>query len=121
MTKTFDPTKPVETRDGREARIISTNGLCGRPIIAVVETQGMKPREGVFSFTTSGMSVDPGGPLDLINVVEKYYINIWKSKCDNKIYCSWSLFNSITTAEAAAMMAGLKASTTWVKTVEIEL
>lgn len=34
--KAFDPTKPVQTRDGRKARIICTDAKGVLPIIALV-------------------------------------------------------------------------------------
>jgi hypothetical protein len=67
--KTFDPTKPVQTRDGRPARIVSTNGIAPTyPIIAIVIAEDGK--DSVDQYTTSGKLWDAQGERsdDLVNV-----------------------------------------------------
>lgn len=75
MTKKFDPTKPVQTRDGLPARIICTDaeGLEDGPeftIVAIVDGEvGMYTDEGQFIS-------DCLDPRDLVNVperVERFY------------------------------------------------
>jgi len=36
MSKQFDPSKPVQTRDGLPARIICTDAKCDFPIIGLI-------------------------------------------------------------------------------------
>jgi len=68
MEKKFDPTKPVQTRDGRKARIICTDrDFDGYPIIALIRgTQGQEGFEtyGIDGKASSFMEHE----LDLINV-----------------------------------------------------
>lgn len=66
----FDPTKPVETRDGRKARILCADRRDPEyPIVALVEV----PEEGeerVLTFSPAGGFVDDCGDhrTDLVNV-----------------------------------------------------
>jgi hypothetical protein len=65
---TFDPTKPVQTRDGRKARIICTDvNNPDFPIVAVLTRRG-PGTEGVVSYTAKGhyRKREPH-PSDLIN------------------------------------------------------
>lgn len=48
---TFDVTKPVQTRDGRKARIICTNKKGSFPIVAIIEAGDS---EGVLAFNEHG-------------------------------------------------------------------
>jgi hypothetical protein len=63
----FDPTKPVQTRDGRKAEVLRHDLISDRPIIAVVtEANG---RQFVYSYLSSGrLSSWEEGRLDLINI-----------------------------------------------------
>jgi hypothetical protein len=72
---TFDPTKPVQTRDGRKARIICTDACCEDPIIALVDSNG---HEYVFWYSLTGKHSrdDIESDNDLINIPEP------KPKCD---------------------------------------
>lgn len=81
----FDPTKPVQTRDGRKARIICSNAKQGRyPIVALVENRDMA--EEIGSFTTDGKEWDfeSKGKRDLINVPERiereYWVNVYEDR-----------------------------------------
>lgn len=65
---TFDPTKPVQTRDGRKARIICTDKKGAYPIVAVVEF-GLK-EEFAYSYTAIGSSIN-NSCLDLVNIPER--------------------------------------------------
>lgn len=46
-----NPTRPIITRDGRSARIICTDKVGGRPIVALISDNG---EEIICSFTTDG-------------------------------------------------------------------
>lgn len=48
----FDPTKPVQTRDGRKARILCTDVAGQFPIVAVITTDADK--ETVETFRSNG-------------------------------------------------------------------
>jgi len=75
---TFDPTKPVQTIDGRKARIICTDRRhsSGTTIVALVESSAALPGEEVMrSYFASGRQRhDVPGPHDLINVPEEHEI-----------------------------------------------
>jgi hypothetical protein len=70
MTKTFDPTKPVATCDGREARIICTDKKGKHPIVALVAAQN--DEEISLSFDAEGrhMGYEPS-PASLVNVIKR--------------------------------------------------
>lgn len=87
---TIDLTKPVKTRDGRTARIVSTN-LCGPyPIAAVVERGD---GETLIICTSEGKIADGDGEssLDLMNVPEKHeaWINIYHNEHECPWVCSY--------------------------------
>lgn len=64
----FDPSKPVQTRSGKPARIISLKGKAEAPITAIVNrTHG----EAIFSYRTDGKLQSSESSLDLVNVPEK--------------------------------------------------
>lgn len=77
MSKPFDPTKPVQTRDGRPARIICTdrNHIDG-PIVALItaQTRGHEGEELIQSFYENGYYRPyPFSPhsIDLVNIPER--------------------------------------------------
>lgn len=76
MTKPFDPTKPVQTRDGRPARILITDLKSEWSIAAAVNILG---REELYSFTPDGYFDHPGNvnDLDLVNVPTKVLLEGW--------------------------------------------
>jgi hypothetical protein len=75
---TFDPTKPVQRRNGAAARIIYTGAAGTYPIIALIGDDG---DEKPSSYTEHGRYVFNGqeDPLDLINIPVKHtlWINIY--------------------------------------------
>lgn len=69
--KTFDPTKPVQTRDGRDARIVAVDYACsGETIVAAVRmTSG---EERLRTFNTDGRYFnDMEETSDLVNITIK--------------------------------------------------
>lgn len=67
---TFDPTKPVMTRDGRKARILAADVLGEDPIVAAIELTSDK--EIVREFGPSGRYAESKeSPLDLVNIPER--------------------------------------------------
>jgi hypothetical protein len=84
MSKPFDPTKPVQTRDGRKARIVCTDSRASdMPIIALAEMGGWAPHlEYAFGCYADGrVSKDRDDDLDLVNIPEKVtgYVNVYRS------------------------------------------
>jgi hypothetical protein len=76
---TFDPTKPVQTRDGRKARIIATDLDAEQNIVAIVE--GPDGKEYVETYCPNGHLVKNKVTVsDLINIPEKItrWGNIYK-------------------------------------------
>lgn len=70
---TFDPNKPVQTCDGREARIICTDMKSRQPIIAIVTDKNGS--ESVEEFSDDGSyHINLFCSTDLINIPEKKYI-----------------------------------------------
>ena len=65
----FDPTKPVQTRDGRPARILCTDRTGSQfPIIALIS---FSDAESVVSVKSNGCMYGQGEtPNDLVNVPE---------------------------------------------------
>lgn len=84
-TKPFDPTKPVQTRDGRKARIICTDSNYTFesnkkwPTLALV-TNKSNGNELVMYFEADGTcgGAQRGGVNDLVNIPEQVfrYVNI---------------------------------------------
>jgi hypothetical protein len=71
----FDPKKPVQTRDGRSARIIATDVKGECPIIALVALSN--GAEAPYSYYADGSVRQLAlHPRDLVNVPEKRTITI---------------------------------------------
>lgn len=86
---TFDPKKPVTTRDGRKARIIATDRKSWDndfPMIALVEDDDT---ENMQTYTSDGKYL-MGEPSDedLINVPESIvrYVNVYRGDNSEKFY-----------------------------------
>lgn len=77
---TFDPTKPVQTRDGRKARIICTDfkGFGRGSIIAnVICTYANAEAESIYVYYDDGRTNrSSDSSLDLINVPETRRVHI---------------------------------------------
>ena len=72
----LDINKPVQTRDGRKARIIATDRKEDYSIVALIDED-----ETIISYTKEGHQiVNCENKTDLINVPEKryLYINVYK-------------------------------------------
>lgn len=96
---TFDPTKPIQTRDGRKARILCIDLKSCHPIVAAYYTHEGN-QEQIRSFYKDGSAVSFTNSNDLINVSEKYFINIWKTP--HAVFCTKVPYNSKTEAIKAA-------------------
>lgn len=82
----IDFTKPVQTRDGRKARVICTDVNSKlQAVVAVIEVNANYPGEEiVVSYTSDGNFGMFETPLDLVNVPERH--SVWmneykKEKC----------------------------------------
>jgi hypothetical protein len=79
--KPFDPTKPVQTRDGRKARIICTNVLGNFPILALIEYIGHNNTllEIAHSYHSDGkVGYDDADGGDLVNIPQKRWVNLYQ-------------------------------------------
>ena len=79
----FDPTKPVQTRDGRKARILCSDrrSVHGFSILALVETKfGNDVVDDIISYRPDGTHEINGDHSrhDLVNVWEKQKISLWR-------------------------------------------
>jgi len=74
---TFDPKKPVQTRDGRKVRIICTDARSAYPIIALIEMSN--GGESRMSYTADGTSMYCTPSAQLINVPERktWWANVY--------------------------------------------
>jgi hypothetical protein len=73
--KPFDPNKPVQTRDGRKARILCADLRGIYPIVAVVDNEFT---EDVARFTATGhFWSDQLTHSDLINIPEKRIVDVY--------------------------------------------
>ena len=99
MSKPFDPTKPVRTRDGRPARIICTDRRGPFPIVALLKSYG---GEEVRSYDQNGQFADrgPGVANDLLNIPEKIegYVNVYRASTGGLI---GTLYSARAWADAA--------------------
>jgi hypothetical protein len=80
MTKQFDPTKPVQRRDGKSARIIATDAICYAPIIALI-TSDDGGEFVQFHFHDGEFAGKAPDTYDLVNIPQKIsgWINIYSN------------------------------------------
>jgi hypothetical protein len=81
MDKIFDPSLPVQTRDGKPARIVCTDRLCngGHRLVVLIQHKGGS--EHVESRSITGLVLEGHlAPLDLINIPTKLvrWFNIYE-------------------------------------------
>lgn len=72
----LDLNKPVQTRDGRKARIICTDAKGAHPIIALIEGD---PYEEVYHYLNNGTSSNEATGYNLINIPEEkeLWVNVY--------------------------------------------
>lgn len=76
MPKTFDPTKPCRTLDGRPARIICTDGGGPRPVIALLQSNH-EDGDLIYRYCLDGSTDPEGGEpsgQDLENTPERHVL-----------------------------------------------
>ena len=92
--KPFDPTKPVQTRDGRAARIICTDRAGNDDTIVALITS-LHGTESIIQCKLGGkVYFTSDSPADLINIPTKrkikYWVSIYKDslhgRTDDKMY-----------------------------------
>lgn len=80
----FDPTKPVQTRDGRPARILATDFKGNFPIVAAVEfCDGTEIVYSYYDDGTMNRSRLQRG-YDLINIPEDQELDVWVNVYDQE-------------------------------------
>jgi hypothetical protein len=91
----FDPTKPVQTRDGRKARILCTNAVGTHPIIAAVNSS-----DGVCEYPIQvqddGKVYSGESKSDLVNVPQEITIwfNVYYNPVDKSYYIGAGTYKS---------------------------
>lgn len=89
--KPFDPTKPVQTRDGRKARIICTDrnyqvGVHRWPIVAIIEGSS----DDVMSYHENGLAHFSGtSGADLINIPAEFEFERWVNVYAKRVSSLW--------------------------------
>jgi hypothetical protein len=106
MDRTFDPTKPVRTRDGRAARIICTDGKSVQPVVALITDYFCATQESVQTFTLEGRWGLSGlGQNDLVNIPERIHKELWVNVYHNgSSYCIRETRDSADLTDAASAM-----------------
>ena len=106
-----NPNRKVVTGDGRNVRIICTDGKRrDYPIIALVEEPSSR-FENVFSYTEGGqmISYEPSEKYDLFFAPEKHegWVNVIRDMVHNEVYCGNMIYASKEEAERIANNATL--------------
>ena len=78
MKMAFNPDLPVQTRDGRKARIICADRRGGGfPIMALVEAIGCGPERLTHHTSGGHLKYKGESEADLINIPEKRWVNVY--------------------------------------------
>ena len=82
-----NPSRKLVTRDGRNARIVSTDMRCANyPIVALVQKSDNYPTEEINTYTENGeFEAERSSKLDLFFAPEKHegYINIYRNEYED--------------------------------------
>lgn len=108
MSKPFDPTKPVQTRNGNPARIICTNKKGNIPIVACVT---IGEQEVVKTYCVDGYFFPSRDKdeNDLINIPpKKEGWSILYQRPDKSYFMGYHIFDN---EEEAKTMLGIRATT----------
>lgn len=85
-----DFTKPLQTRDGREVEIFKTDLPNGLPVIGIIINS--EKNQIVCRWAANGRCAGCSIDCDLVNVLEKRWINIYRHSNSNeyneRVYCS---------------------------------
>lgn len=110
----FDPTKPVQTRDGRKARIVCTDALGPSSIIALIalssghEITAYRKADGKYD------GIDCPGDLVNIPVRRSEFQNVW-SKQGSATY----RYSSLSACQVGMSAASLRNNGNWIGYIEI--
>lgn len=108
--KSFDPNKPVQTRDGRKARILCTDRKAPKDeenLIALVTYEEASIEHHHFYFSNGSYNKCGQSKLDLINIPEKHTIERWLVVFYNERTELWNIHP--TTATIRDYCGGIKA------------
>lgn len=97
MKYEIDFTKPVQTRDGKPVKIISTDGHPNCPIVGYIENRDVPVTWNPDGKFCSGAHESE---IDLINVPQKRTLDVWVNVYPNNEVFSYS------TKETADKLAG---------------
>lgn len=105
----FDPKKPVRTRDGRAARIICEDAVGEQPIVALVRVKTTKgPIEITHNYSENGRYYisDNDCVLDLVNIPERksYWVNVYYDKTVGSTWYSLEDLKKSNTRHAAGVI-----------------
>lgn len=121
ITRKFDPTKPVQTQDGRKARIICTDRTTPStfPVIALVtEDNGIESIEA-YQLNGRWVTLNPNN-RDLVNVPEVTRILVFTSP-NTPYLCSQVLNEGVGKEPGDQLIARKKAEGTFAKLIEFEV
>jgi len=83
MNTKIDWTKPVQTRDGRKARVLCTDIVGGFNPVVAAYIDGCAELVALYSIDGKYFASSDDNPRDLINIPEKqvieYWVNIYQS------------------------------------------
>lgn len=103
MTKPFDPTKPVQTRSGRAARIICADRRDpeGRTLVACT-LDPLAGTEYVGVYLPDGRKNLGEGyaDLDLVNIPARGYLVVWENTNTGELFTCTTVWKSIEQRDA---------------------
>lgn len=112
--RAFDATQPVQTRDGRKARIVCTDYKSRGPLLTLIlDRDGAT--ETCVSTMADGQNAYGCSSYDLVNVPEKRWINLYQDGVGE------SYFKSKEMAESSMRITAIITRRTYVKTIEVTL
>ena len=99
-----NPKRKIVTRDGRNAKIICTNFLSNKNVIADIEEDGYS-----LSYDENGRNNNFSTPCDLFFAPEKHegWVNVIRDMVHNEVYCGNMIYASKEEAERIANNATL--------------
>ena len=99
-----NPKRKIVTRDGRNAKIICTNFLSNKNVIAEIEEDGYS-----LSYDENGRNNNFITPCDLFFAPEKHegWVNVIRDMVHNEVYCGNMIYASKEEAERIANNATL--------------
>lgn len=84
--KCFDPTKPVQTRDGRKARILITDLQNQTPIVAAITSECDVENAYHYGIKGNFCDMDIEHRYDLVNIPQKRWVSLNRTTDLKKVY-----------------------------------